>query len=431
MILRERRVTAPMLDNKLIQIIRDTGISQKDGTPLAHTLSRLEGEQDFYLIINCAADDPASPVSSYLLKSVGSEVSKGLKLLKQAIEASYALAFCSRQDESVAKVVFGDSVRVTSGPVSPVLRDPTALFEALDTGEIRSNCAEAEYLSKSKSLPEYKDLPVLVVEPETLVQINRLMSGTDVSKWIALIEGDGTHFVEATLGTPVNEVLKKAGYTNADNLLLGGMLGQLITSAEAETITVQSRSLFDSALPITEDVCVVDLITKMMAQASDTSCQKCVLCREGCWQLSTILSEIGKGRAKTADLALMEDVASVVSIGALCSFGRQAMRPLLSALQVTASEFETHIEKKACSKGKCAGLLSYQINPVLCTGCGDCEDTCKETAIDGRPGFIYMIDKKMCTKCGACAEACQAGAIKMGENLTVPTRLVKVGRFRG
>jgi NADH-quinone oxidoreductase subunit F len=74
--------------------------------------------------------------------------------------------------------------------------------------------------------------------------------------------------------------------------------------------------------------------------------------------------------------------------------------------------------------------MSYQIDPMICTGCGECLDVCPEEAIEGEDGFIHMIDEKLCVKCGKCVPACPEGAIRCGgEKIKVPKKLTKVGKF--
>ena len=46
-----------------------------------------------------------------------------------------------------------------------------------------------------------------------------------------------------------------------------------------------------------------------------------------------------------------------------------------------------------------------------CTGCGECETVCEESAIQLKDGLLVGIDEEPCVQCGACARVCPTGAL--------------------
>jgi NAD-dependent dihydropyrimidine dehydrogenase PreA subunit len=54
----------------------------------------------------------------------------------------------------------------------------------------------------------------------------------------------------------------------------------------------------------------------------------------------------------------------------------------------------------------------YRIDEVVCTGCGDCVETCPAGAIALAEGRAH-IDPALCVECSSCADACPQGAIVM------------------
>ena len=52
------------------------------------------------------------------------------------------------------------------------------------------------------------------------------------------------------------------------------------------------------------------------------------------------------------------------------------------------------------------GQAQIECNPNECTGCGECEAVCEESAIVLKDGFLVGVDEKLCVQCGACAHVC-------------------------
>ena len=144
-----------------------------------------------------------------------------------------------------------------------------------------------------------------------------------------------------------------------------------------------------------------------------------------------MLDDAVENKGRDTDLRELEDITRIAGIGSMCQFGKHVLRPVYQAMKLFPDEFRSHIVDHKCLAGSCVGEQNFQIDPLLCTGCGSCVEVCEYDAIDGKAKFIHMIDKKMCEKCEACVDACEEGAIKVGQGLKVPTRMTKVGRFRG
>jgi NAD-dependent dihydropyrimidine dehydrogenase PreA subunit len=51
------------------------------------------------------------------------------------------------------------------------------------------------------------------------------------------------------------------------------------------------------------------------------------------------------------------------------------------------------------------------IDQELCTGCGDCVDSCPEGALALEKGFAVILAPEDCQYCGDCEELCSFGAI--------------------
>ncbi len=56
-----------------------------------------------------------------------------------------------------------------------------------------------------------------------------------------------------------------------------------------------------------------------------------------------------------------------------------------------------------------------QIQPDLCSACGQCADTCPIEAINPTPNYGPYRIGPACVNCGNCVEVCPQGAIVEGE----------------
>ena len=78
--------------------------------------------------------------------------------------------------------------------------------------------------------------------------------------------------------------------------------------ADLAKYTVTAEHLYDSLTVYTDKDCMVDTIVKLMNDTWETSCGKCVLCREGTLQFKTITAEMTQGKAKMTDPAMLKEV---------------------------------------------------------------------------------------------------------------------------
>ncbi len=308
---------------------------------------------------------------------------------------------------------------------SPVLREKSALYHMMETGELRSAPFEQDFPSMG-----YQGLPTICIDGETLLKIYA-MARPDYqdTKLILLKSGDDTQLAEAPVGMKVGALLEQSGLKTDKPVLAGGMTGEFCK----EDAEISWDGKFDSIQVFTEKDCMADQAAKLMLQAQNESCGKCVLCREGTWHLAGIFQGITQGKGKKEDLDMVLDIGPLIEVGAFCSFGQGMARAAVSAVNLCRDELEAHIIRKKCPAGVCAAFqkTAYCIDPKLCTGCGDCEDECSEMAIEGKKKFIYMIDADMCTGCGKCVSACDEEAIKVNDgSIKLPKKLTKVGKFK-
>jgi len=160
-----------------------------------------------------------------------------------------------------------------------------------------------------------------------------------------------------------------------------------------------------------EDTCMVDVARYFIEFLKGESCGKCVPCREGLNRMSEVLNKITQGKGKREDLDILEDLAGILSGGALCALGRTAANPVLSTLHYFRDEYIAHIDEKRCPAGVCRDLIQYSIDPEKCEGCLRCLRACPTGAISGERRKPHTLNQGMCIRCGACYDVCKFGAV--------------------
>ena len=160
-----------------------------------------------------------------------------------------------------------------------------------------------------------------------------------------------------------------------------------------------------------ETTCMVEMARFFLDFTAKESCGKCVHCRLGTKRMLEILTRIVNGEGKEGDVELLEELCASIKDGALCGLGQTAPNPVLTTIRYFRKEYEAHIREKKCPAHQCAALISYRIDPDVCTGCTLCARNCPVKAISGEVKKPHVIDPEICIKCGKCKAACRFGAV--------------------
>ena len=162
-----------------------------------------------------------------------------------------------------------------------------------------------------------------------------------------------------------------------------------------------------------EDTCMVDVAKYFVEFNLDESCGKCTSCREGNARMLEILEDICAGKGNENSIPLLEELSEYIKETSLCGLGITAPNPVLTTLKYFKNEYIKHIEDKECPAKTCKALITYQIDPENCTGCGLCAKKCPVNAITGEKKKPHFLDQDICTKCGTCFEACKFKAVQV------------------
>ena len=363
------------------------------------------------LVCSCVAGDPYTISSKYLLDNCLDTVKAGVEKYAGMIGAADTMYLTPNgADYGLPKEAHS--------MISPVMENPYAVQQVL-CGNLPRPMIQDGFVAV------YEGKEISVITPEVAYNI---ASGKD-SKMITINKAGKSEVKEVPYGTKLNEVVDVNG---AKAVLVGGLKGQFIAPSKLADLEAGSDILSNSITVYGPESCMVCVVAELMKQTWTNSCGKCVLCREGTLQASTILDDMPIGKSKAGEIDLLKDIASLIREGSYCPYGQNWPNTLLTALDLFADEFEAHTKKKSCPAGVCfqAGAI-YIIQPDVCTGCTDCIDECDYTAIEGKAKFIHMIDQDMCEHCGKCVDVCSEGAIVKWEGKLpkLPKKLTRVGKF--
>lgn len=245
--------------------------------------------------------------------------------------------------------------------------------------------------------------------------------GTKVFALAGKIKRGG--LVEVPIGMTIREVIYDIGGGSSSGkpvkaVQLGGPSGGCIpeslfdTLIDYDTLSATGAIMGSGGMIVMdEDNCMVDIARYFLDFTQNESCGKCTFCRVGTKRMLEILTRITKGKGKEGDIEALEVLAEQVRKNSLCGLGQTAPNPVLTTLRYYRHEYEAHIKEQKCPSLQCRSLISYRIDPVLCTGCTICARNCPVHCISGEVRKTHVIDQDICTRCGTCKAVCRFGAV--------------------
>jgi len=157
--------------------------------------------------------------------------------------------------------------------------------------------------------------------------------------------------------------------------------------------------------------CVVDVARYFLNFLQEESCGKCLPCRLGLKGMLEFLDRFARGQGAPEDIVALESLGQALVDGSLCGLGRAAPNPVLTSIRYFKDEYLAHIVDHHCPAGVCRDLITYSIDPGVCSGCGLCAADCPEACISGKKKKAHVIDAAACIRCGACQAVCPVDAV--------------------
>ena len=404
-----------------------------------------------YVICNGDEGDPGAFMDRMMLESYPFRVIEGMIIAGYAvgadkgifyIRAEYPLAvirirkaieLCQERNlvgDHIAGSDFSFHISIFEGAGAFVCGEETALIASIE--------GKRGFPRQRPPYPAAKGLygcPTLVNNVETLSQAPHIVlhgaeiyaqTGTETSKGtkVFALAGKIRHggLIEVPMGITLNRIIEEigGGVEGGEQLKavqIGGPSGGCIPAhlcdvqVDFDAFTNMGAMMGSGGLVVlSEKNCMVDVARYFLTFTCEQSCGKCTFCRVGIRRMLDILDRICSGKAETADIDKLEELALNVKKSSLCGLGKTAPNPVLTTLKYFREEYKEHVNG-ICKTGTCKNMIKYVVND-LCVGCTKCAKACPVDAIPYTPYEVHSIDIEKCVKCGLCMDECSFDAIK-------------------
>jgi len=413
----------------------------KKGRPIYVVVNGDEGDPGAFMDRTIMEGDPHAVLEGLILGAyalgaeqgylyVRAEYPLAIKHLEIAMSQARELGLLG---QNILNSGFSFDVRINRGAGAFVCGESTALFTSI---EGKPGNPRPKYV---RSVEEgLWGRPTVLNNVETWANIPQIISkgagwysglgvahstGTKVFSLVGKVNNVG--LVEVPMGVPVSKIVEDIGGGVPGGLPFkavqtGGPSGGCIpyhlkdTPVDFDSLT-KAGSMMGSGAMIVMDKkdCVVDVGRYFLRFLEEESCGKCLPCRLGLSRMREILDNFSQGHGGEEDIEDLLSLAQAVQDGSLCALGSSAPNPVLTTIRYFKEEYIAHVRDQKCPAGVCKDLITYSIDPELCTGCTSCARQCPNSCITGEKKKAHVIDTNECIRCGICMETCKFDAIKV------------------
>lgn len=459
------RILSP---EKVINEIKTSGLRGRGGggflTGLKWEMAFKKESDTKYIICNADEGDPGAFMDRSVLESDPFRVVEGMIIGGYTIGASFGYIYCRAEyplaierlentlqkcreygllGKNILNSDFDFDIKIKKGAGAFVCGEETALIASIE-GKRGMPRPRPPYPTDAGLFGK----PTVINNVETFANVSSIINkgaswfaslGTKNSKGTKVFALSGkianSGLVEIPMGITLREVVFEIGGGIPNNKKFkavqiggpsGGCLPESVMDTEVDYESLKSVGAMMGSggfVVMDEDTCMVDVAKYFLTFIQNESCGKCVPCREGTKRMLEIIERIPvsyKSNGKNLDqlqrfkgIIHLQRLADVIRDTSLCGLGQSAPNPVISGLTYFREEYEEHLFLRKCESKICKELLTYQIDPEICNGCGVCLRKCPVEAIVGEKKQAHHIIEIKCTKCGMCFESCKFKAISV------------------
>ncbi|MFO8143356.1 MAG: NADH-quinone oxidoreductase subunit NuoF [Dehalococcoidales bacterium] len=447
-----------MSPQEVIDEITTSGLRGRGGagfpTGVKWGFARKAQGEPKYIVCNADEGDPGAFMDRSVLESDPHSVIEGMLIAGYAVGASQGYFYIRAEYPlAIRRLEIALSEARDAGLIGENIKDSSFNFDIrIRQGAGAFVCGEETALLMSiegkRGMPRFRppfpansglwEKPTTINNVETLANIAWIILngasafnsyGTEKSKGtkVFALAGKVAHggLIEVPMGITLHEIVFDIGGGTSSGLefkaiQIGGPSGGVIparlddTRVDYESVTSTGAIMGSGGLIVMDETsCMVDITKFFLNFTQEESCGKCTFCRIGTLRMLETLERITKGEGKEEDIASLEELARTIKRASLCGLGQTAPNPVLTTIKYFRDEYEEHIVDHKCRAKKCPALITYEVIPEKCPGCGVCAKYCPTNAISGEKKKPFVIDQEKCIRCGLCMNVCRLNAISV------------------
>jgi bidirectional [NiFe] hydrogenase diaphorase subunit len=386
------RCLSEMSPQEIVEEIKASGLRGRGGagypTGLKWELVARQESPIKYVVCNADEGDPGAFMDRSVLEGDPHRVLEGMAIAGQAVGAQQGFIYVRGE--------YGLAIQRLQNAIKQAEREHLLGGRIFDSGfqfriDIRIGagafvCGEETALIASiegrrgepRQRPPYPPesglwgRPTLINNVETFANVTAIINkgsqwfasiGTGKSKGTKVFALAGkitnTGLIEVPMGTSLREIIFEIGggvpgggkFKAAQT---GGPSGGCIPAEFLDTpVDYESLAKIGSIMGsgglivMDESSSMVDVARFFMEFCMDESCGKCIPCRVGTVQMHEILKRLLAGEGAASDIAILEELCTLLRETALCGLGQTAPNPVLSTLHYFRGEYDALVNQTA------------------------------------------------------------------------------------
>ncbi len=345
---------------EVINTVKKSGLKGRSGSNfLTGAKWELMGKGTKYLVCNADESEPGTFKDKFIMENNPSLLIEGIAIASYAMDIHSAFIYLRgeysylksklekliNQSEKYLKKIKLE-IKIVLGAGSYLCGEETAILESIE--------GNRPMVRKKPPYPSQSGLygkPTCINNVETLANIPLIILGDwDNNLQLFSLSGDlkepGIYEIE--LGMPLKHIVSLGKPKNEPKAVYFGGSGGCIPYKKFKNLRVDNELISEKGgflgarglIIVGEDRNIVKVSKTLSEFFVHESCGYCTPCREGNFRVVELLDKIKEGKAKDADVILLEQLAYHISDTSYCALGIASTNHLKCALKYFKKEFK-------------------------------------------------------------------------------------------